>query len=602
MNEGFTPNRSPEEEPDPLLEALRQRLGSYGQEPSPELWAGIRQQLPTPAPRPWWLRARRLLPLLAGLLLVSLVLVRQASRQPLTSQPAAGTATGQLRPNTPTPTRLPAGPATLATASAPLPPVVSAAATSKAASPGRTLADGRAATVPDAAASQRAGGSRLRNSRRLYAARAQGLKLVGGSPSATARPAGQLLATSRNPRRQLATHELAREGAAGRGVRARAAGRPWAAATLRQAALIPPANRPLAVAEKARRHRAAAARHPAPALAPTDATAFTSSQRLAGPASGYAAVRRRGRTTQAGLESGSLILKTQTSGYEVAIQAAGADTLAFRRAGLRLPISQLPAPLAARPDSFAPRLAPVRRWAVLGLIGPTLSYRTLPSTGGGLAYAVPTATASFPGTRVSTSPDYASLERPAAGLGAQVQVRRVLSGRWALALGLGYQEYATRLKLQVSTRQGYVASTSNYLGLDTIATVNQRDTYRLLTLPVQLSYALGPPHGRLALGLLAGAEPGWYLGGRTTENSSCSCQQQSFSSASGSPYSTLSLAVSLGLDVRYRLGGPASRWQLVLQPTGRYITSAFVRSTSLGYVRRQPYSFGLLTGLSWDLR
>jgi hypothetical protein len=225
--------------------------------------------------------------------------------------------------------------------------------------------------------------------------------------------------------------------------------------------------------------------------------------------------------------------------------------------------------LVARPDSTPP-VPPVRRWALLLVAGPTLSHRTLGPAP----------------TLAANHPDFARLERPALGLGAQVQVRRVLSGRWALAGGVGYHEYATRLALKLK---------------DT-ASVHQRDTYRLLTVPVQLSYALGAPQGRLTKGLLLGLEPGWYLGGRSTEGSGCGCEQQAYASAGGSPYRSLSVAFSLGLDLRYRLGGTDSRWQWLVQPTGRYVATPFVRADAAGFTRRQPFSLGLLTGFSWDVR
>jgi hypothetical protein len=225
--------------------------------------------------------------------------------------------------------------------------------------------------------------------------------------------------------------------------------------------------------------------------------------------------------------------------------------------------------LVARPDSTPP-VPPVRRWSLLVVAGPTLSYRTLGPA--------PTLAAGHP--------DFARLERPALGLGAQVQMRRVLSGRWALAAGLGYHEYATRLALSLK---------------DT-ASVHQRDTYRLLTVPVQLGYALGSPKSRLTKGLLLGFEPGWYLGGRSTEGSGCGCEQQTYTSAGGSPYRSLTVAFSLGLDLRLRLGSADSRWQWLVQPTGRYVATPFVRSDAIGFTRRQPFSLGLLTGFSWDVR
>ncbi len=235
-----------------------------------------------------------------------------------------------------------------------------------------------------------------------------------------------------------------------------------------------------------------------------------------------------------------------------------------------MPRLGLPAPLVAGADSPRMPYPPVRRWSLLALAGPTLSYRTIGPA--------PVTTTGYP--------DFAHLERPAAGLGAQVQARRVLSGRWALAVGVGYQEYATRLALQPADSGS--------------APIHQRDTYRLLTLPAQLSYALGAPRGRLAKALLLGAEVGWYRGGRSTEGSNCGCQQQTYT-APDSLYRPWSLALSLGLDLRYRVGGPASRWQWVVQPTGRYVLSPFVRPGA-GFSPRQPFSLGLLTGFSWDIR
>ena len=234
----------------------------------------------------------------------------------------------------------------------------------------------------------------------------------------------------------------------------------------------------------------------------------------------------------------------------------------------------MPAAAPANPKAIdsLQQLPPNRRWSVLVLAGPALSYRRL----GG------------PDTS-RRNPNFARLERPAPALGAQVQVRRVLAGRWALAAGLGYQEYATRLALTV---QGQA---------DTFS-VHRRDTYRLLTVPVQLGYRISPVGGRWALAGLAGADAGWLWQARTTEGSSCSCQQQTYSGASVAPYARFSLALSLGLEARYRLGGPAGRWHWVLQPTGRYVVSRFVPPNYLGFVPRQPFSLGLLTGVAWDVR
>ncbi|TDN39803.1 hypothetical protein A8B98_17700 [Hymenobacter sp. UV11] len=234
-----------------------------------------------------------------------------------------------------------------------------------------------------------------------------------------------------------------------------------------------------------------------------------------------------------------------------------------------MPLASLPVPLVARPDSLRPPYPPVRRWALLALAGPTLSYRTI-----------------GPAPATTGYPDFAHLERPAAGLGAQVQIRRVLSGRWALAVGVGYQEYATRLALQLADSGG--------------ARIRQRDTYRLLTLPVQLSYALGAPRGRLAKALLLGAEAGWYQGGRSTEGSDYGGHQRTYT-ATDSLYAAKTLALTLGLDLRYRLGRPDSRWQWLVQPTARYVLTPFVQ-TNTAFSPRQPFSLGLFMGFSWDIR
>ena len=230
--------------------------------------------------------------------------------------------------------------------------------------------------------------------------------------------------------------------------------------------------------------------------------------------------------------------------------------------------------LAARLDSTSPPPPLARRWAVQLLAGPALSYRTL-------------GTAPNPAGRPNTAP----LERPALGFGAQVQVRRLLTGRWTLAAGLGYHEYATGLRLRVLPAPGADSAAR---------AVQQRDSYRLLTVPVQVGYALGVPRGPWQAAVLAGAEASLYLGGRSTEGSTCDCQPLAYARAAPSPYRPWSLALSLGLDLRYRLGH--SRWQWLVQPTGRYIISPFVRAEAVGFAPRQPFSLGLLTGFSWDVR
>ena len=230
------------------------------------------------------------------------------------------------------------------------------------------------------------------------------------------------------------------------------------------------------------------------------------------------------------------------------------------------------------PDSS--QVVPARpghsRWALLAVAGPTFSYRTLGSLAAGGARSI-----------------VAQSERPALGYGAQAQVQRALSGRWSVAAGLGYQEYATNLTLQIRTRTTRDTTT-------TYQTVSQRDTYRLLTLPVQLGYHLGQPHGRLTTAMLAGIEPAWYQGGRSTE---CACLQRTYSSASGSPYQSWTLGASIGFDLRYRVSrSPAGRLYWVVQPTSRYVLTPFMRPGVAEKPSRQPFSAGFLMGLVVELR
>lgn len=91
MNESPDSKHSTDDASDPLLTALRQRLGDYSEAPSPGVWASIRQRLPPPVTaRPWWRQPRRLLPLLV--LLVGLVVTGSLVRHWVISSPPLATA------------------------------------------------------------------------------------------------------------------------------------------------------------------------------------------------------------------------------------------------------------------------------------------------------------------------------------------------------------------------------------------------------------------------------------------------------------------------------------------------------------------------------
>lgn len=243
-----------------------------------------------------------------------------------------------------------------------------------------------------------------------------------------------------------------------------------------------------------------------------------------------------------------------------------------------------------------PRLvpAPVRRWAVQVLAGPALTYRRL----GAPAGAAPPRVASL-FDRTGAAAAVATLERPAVGFGAQVQVRRELTGRWALSTGLGYHEYATSLALTtVVATGGFPVNASVPPRNDSTTTrFRLRDTYRFLTVPVRLGYQLGAGGRHLRIGVLAGADVAFYLGGATTEGSACGCATQPWG-RTGSPYRPLSLALSLGADLRYQLG---PRWELLAQPTATYFLTSLARPVS-GYAPRHLLGGSTLLGFSYGLR
>ena len=247
------------------------------------------------------------------------------------------------------------------------------------------------------------------------------------------------------------------------------------------------------------------------------------------------------------------------------------------------------------------------RWALQLVAGPALTYRQLGTSQLDVASPTPTAVPgvrsnlfSNNGERVSVN----SLERPAAGFGAQVQVRRVLNGRWAVSTGLGYQEYATSLAITTvtvptSAVPPFVGSSSPGTAAP-VATQTRsyhlRNSYRFLTVPVRLSYQLGPG-GRFRAALLAGADVAVYLGGATADRSSCGCETQAWS-ATNSPYRSLNAALSLGLDLRYRL---APRWDLLAQPSGTYFLTTLDKPAA-GLDTRYLLGTGALFGVSYGLR
>lgn len=256
-------------------------------------------------------------------------------------------------------------------------------------------------------------------------------------------------------------------------------------------------------------------------------------------------------------------------------------------------------PVLGRADSLPPLpVAAVRRWAVQALAGPALTSRTLGS--GQLAYATPLGTTySLPAigntSRNVVSSTSAESEQAAPGFGAEIQLQRQLTGRWSLGTGLGYQAFATTQVVNV--RVVYASTVASNLRPDSVGTASVRNTYRFLTLPLRVGYQLGTGHARLRYGLRAGADLAFYLGGRSTEGSTYGSISRNWGAA-GSPYRPLSLALSLGAEVRFRL---APGLELLAQPTLTHFATSVARPWS-GYAPRYPVAATALVGVAYWLR
>ncbi len=278
---------------------------------------------------------------------------------------------------------------------------------------------------------------------------------------------------------------------------------------------------------------------------------------------------------------GRLVIGAGTSDRLTTRPVAAGTAPAFltaRAVALRLLPLAVPAPVAPGPLAVPPSPPPRPlggRWAVQVLAGPALTYRTL---GAAPQLAGTVATVPTPGT--------APLERPALGSGAQVSVRRQLSAHWSARLGLGYADYGAELRLRLVSAPAATPRDS---------AVQHRDSYRFLTVPVQVGYGWQPT-GRWHLGLLAGADALLYLGGSTTEGSPCACQTQPWG-ATGSPYRPLSLGLRLGAEARYRVG---ERWELLAQPTASYLLTPLLKADADLYPR-QLWGGAALLGVSYDL-
>ena len=617
-------------EPDDLYDALRERLADYGQEPPAPLWASIRAQLRPPVAPPrlrsGW-RQRALLGLLLLVVGVGTWQWRRAGRPDRAE-------TAKLSPTSRHLSAHPARPTTRArtpdaVGTRPDGPLSGASARGSAGP-----ASGQGSSAADAAASAAAApGS-------TTAAPAGARQAEAARPAAAARAAKRQAATPGT----LPTALLAARGPAGpaEARRRAAAARPTlpdasAALALGHGAPRRAAGPPVGRRSRANNQAGPGAQGPdgsSPVVPKDPAAPFIAfaGKRLGGTAFPNAAARRARAAAPAllppadvgvahgpGSESNDASrAATQRSERLAGAAAASAGPAEVRAAWSALRprrVTLEPGPpsgpgIAAVTDSFHRSLAwAPRRWAVQLLSGPALTYRQLGAKPGYEAAS----TADFYDLRgVATT--VAQQERPALGFGAEVQVRRTLSGRWAVSTGLGYHTYAATLAFRTTpvAASAFFAGTASPPRVADSAAIRSyhlRDAYRFLTVPVRASYQVGVGGPHLRVGVLAGAELAWYLSGASTEGSACGCETRTWG-RTGSPYRPLSLALNVGLDLRYRL---APRWELLAQPTATYFLNSLARPTATNSLNRpgRPASElaprhllggGVRLGVAYELR
>lgn len=589
--------------PDDLYDALRDRLADYGQKPPAPLWASIRAQLPAPVATPQ-LRRRWSRVLLLGLLMAvvggtfwlwqhTAATGPVAHRTPTTSalgiEHRLGEEEEEVGATTPTPSDAARtnGPQTSASSTS----TKRATAAPNAASSPTTTDTYAANTVPavaaDAATSAGPGIANGKQATRAGRGRlAAGHTLAGRAGTTTREPGFGSDRADDEPERSRGTRSV-RNKAAGNGafmrkntvehrVRRRTA---RGTIIVSAASTGSPATRPvplrLGVVAKS--------------TLGTRTTGITDRNE----SSETMAEQRMTRTVPTSLTTNSPLPDTTNFSVTAAAETSTVATSRVAASPVALQLSAVPGPFVrAQPDSaYLPKLL-VRRWALLVLAGPALTHRSLGSSN------LNQATAASPGIGPSSpimSPDstthqLAQQERQSTGFGVQVQASRVLNGRWTISAGLGYQEYTSTVEVTETIANRFMPAAT----ATATSTVTHRDSYKFLTVPVQAHYVLGQAGKRLRYGVVAGAEAAIYLGGSNLQLTGGIKNWN----ASNSPYRSLNLALTTGLDVRYRL---APRLEVVAQPTVTYFLNPLVRPVS-GLPPRYLWGGSALLGLSYHLR
>ncbi len=560
-------------QPDDLYDALRDRLADYGQEPPARLWAGIRAQLPPPvAPPQLRNRRRRWSPvLLLGLLLA---VVGGAGwqwwRAAGPGQSAAGT--GQVAVNGKRSETNAAGTASVppqtaaeladAAEAGPNSPAIRASANPATATQATdfTTAENASPAFPkrkDLASVSRAAADA--RGRRPFATR-PGTFSEGRSDAAYARPDTHPSgAVARKPA-VGASSEAGKEAVRQESTSEenKSVGMPFAPAEVLAAGTYFPAS-------------------PSGALA-----------KIPAPRADKLALQSLPGSPQTGTNKGA----SATSGS--APGTAAADAMPRRTPVLFL--AEFPLPTARLGSDTVPALPVVaRRWAVQLLGGPAQTFRTLGASAGSGPVAnrnSPPGAAGFT-NRDNVPNALAKKEQSSTGFGLQVQARRRLNGRWGVSAGLGYQEYATKTDYSGPIAYTTYSALNNPTRASQEVNLSQRDTYRFATVPLRVSYALGPASKRLRYGLLAGTDVAVYLGGSSTGQFSSSAPNKG-----DYLYRPLSVSVMAGLDLHYRVG---PRLELLAQPNATYFLTSLPKPVS-GLTPRYLWSAGALFGVSYDLR
>ncbi|MFC7668231.1 hypothetical protein ACFQT0_13225 [Hymenobacter humi] len=152
----------------------------------------------------------------------------------------------------------------------------------------------------------------------------------------------------------------------------------------------------------------------------------------------------------AGFRKETLTSATAASGAATAAGTSGTDASAVSTSLLVMRPVEVATPSFNRPDllvssdSMLSHPAAPSRWAAQVMAGPTLTHRqlgTAQANSSSPGYPIPS-TNSLPydswGSRL------AAQEKASMGFGVQLQIQRVLTGRWSVSGGLGYQEYASQ--------------------------------------------------------------------------------------------------------------------------------------------------------------